>query len=123
MYFKKQKTFLRKLSQGKIKIKDLHQEFYIVCYIVKLGLEHYETHSKIGTHTYRKVGKNRRQYTRERSVSEISSSEECSEEHFSSEEEDTSVSGEESEKSTKFGENSDVSFSQSREEEESTEIV
>ena len=121
---KNKKLFLRKLSQGKIKIKDLHREFYIVCYIVKLGLEHYETHSKIGTHTYRKVGKNRRQYASERSVSEISSSEECSEEHFSSEEdEDTSVSGEESEKSTRFGKNSDVSFSQSREEEESSEIV
>ena len=121
----KNKTlFLRKLSQGKIKIKDLHREFYIVCYIVKLGLEHYETHSKIGTRTYQKVGKNRRQYTRERSVSEISSSEECSEEHFSTEEEeDTFVSGEESDKSTRFGKNSDVSFSQSGEEEESSEIV
>ena len=49
---KNKKLFLRKLSQGKIKIKDLHREFYIVCYIVELGLEHYETHSKIGTHTY-----------------------------------------------------------------------
>ena len=69
------------------------------------------------------MGKNRRQYTCERSVSEISTYEECSEEHFSSEEEDTSVSGEESEKSTRFGKNSDVSFSQSSKEEESSEIV
>ena len=34
---KNKKLFLRKLSQGKIKIKDLHWEFYIVCYIVKLA--------------------------------------------------------------------------------------
>ena len=125
---KNKKLFLRKLSQGKIKIKDLYWEYYIVCYIVKFGLEHYETHLKISTCTYRKVGKNRRQYTHERSVSEISSSEEYSEECFSSKE-DSCVSGEESKKSVRIGENSinernsDVSFSQSGEEEESTEIV
>ena len=119
---KNKKLFLQKLSQGKIKIKDLHRELYIVCYIVKLGLEYYETHSKISTCTYRKVEKNRRQYTRERSVGEISSSEGYSEECFSSEE-DSCISGEESEKSTRFGKNSDVSFSHSREEDESSEIV
>ena len=123
---KNKKLFLRKLSQGKIKVKDLHREHYILCYILKLGLEYYETHSKISTRTYRKVGKNRRQYTRQRSFSEISSSEgyseECSEECFSSSE-DSCISGEESEKSTKFGKNSDVSFSNSGEEDESNKIV
>ena len=54
---KNKKLFLRKLSEGKIKINYLHRECSTVCYIIKLGLEHYETHTKISTRTYRKDGK------------------------------------------------------------------
>ena len=117
---KNKKLFLRKLSEGKIKINYLSQECSTVCYIIKLGLEHYETHAKISTHTYRKMGKNRRQNSRERSFSEISSSDE-----YSSYEEASEFSDKESENSTRTGENSnpetvsDVSFSCSGEEEES----
>ena len=118
---KKKKTFLRNLAEGKIKIKDLPQYCTIVCNIVKLGLQQYEKHSKISSGTHRKMGKNRRQNSCERSSSEVSSSDEC----ISSEE--SYISGEESEieKSTRMGEIStpeskfDVSFSNSGEEEES----
>ena len=118
---KNKKTFLRKLSEGKIKIKDLPREDTIVCFIVRLALENNETRSKISSRPYRKVGKNRRQTFRERSVSEVSSSEEC----ISSDE--TSYSSEESkiEEPERFRETSitekesDVSFSTSGEEEES----
>ena len=77
------------MSEGKIKIKDLSREDTIVCFIVRLALEHNETHSKISTRTHRKVGKNRRQTFCERSVSEVSSSEEyisSDESYYSSEE-------------------------------------
>ena len=119
--FKKKKVFLRKLSLGKIKIKDLHREYRIICSIVKLGLENNETYSKISSRTHRKVGENRRQNYSKRSYSEISSSEEC----VSSEESCFSSEENISEKSTRFGEapipesNSDVSFSHYGEEEES----
>ena len=117
---KNKKLFLRKLSEGKIKIKYLPRECSTVCYIIKLGLEHYETHTKISTHTCRKMGKNRRQNSHERSVSEISSSDE-----YSSYEEASEFSAKESENSARVGENSnpetvsDVSFSCSGAEEES----
>ena len=119
---KNKKKFLRKLSQGKIKIKDLPQEYTIVCYIKKLGLEHYETYPKISSRTCRKVGENRRQYSCERSNSEISSSEEC----ILSEESCFSCGESEIEKSTRIRETSiaeresDASSSHSGEEEEST---
>ena len=118
---KNKKQFLRKLSEGKIKIKYLPRECSTVCYIVKLGLEHYETRAKISTRTYRKMGKNRRQNSGERSISENSSSDEYS----SYEEEASEFSDKESENSTRVGENSnpetvsDVSFSCSGAEEES----
>ena len=114
---KKKKIFLRKLSEGKIKIKHLTQEHVLVCYIVKLGLEHYETRSKISTCTCRKVGENRRQDSSKR----CDSYSRTSEEYFSSEE--SCFSDDEIEKSTRSREassdekNSDVSFSQSGEEE------
>ena len=117
---KNKKLFLRKLSEGKIKINYLPRECSTVCYIIKLGLEHYETRAKISTRTYRKMGKNRRQNSRERSFSEISSSDE-----YSSYEEASEFSDKESENSARVGENSnpetvsDVSFSCSGEEEES----
>ena len=107
---KNKKLFLRKLSQGKIKITDLCREYIVVSYIVKLAIQQYETCPKISSRSARKMGKNRRQYSCERSVSEISSTEE----YFTSEE--SNLSGEESEKSAGFGENSasetnsDVSF-------------
>ena len=118
---KNKKLFLRKLSEGKIKINCLPRECSTVCYIIKLGLEHYETRAKISTCTYRKMGKNRRQNSSERSFSEISSSDEYS----SYEEEASEFSDKESENSARVGENSkpetvsDVSFSCSGEEEES----
>ena len=84
MYFEKQKLFLRKLSQGKIKITDLCREYIVVSYIVKLAIQQYETCPKISSRSSRKMGKNRRQYSCERSVSEISSTEE----YFTSEEEE-----------------------------------
>ena len=122
-FLKKKKLFLRKLSQGKIKITDLCWEYIVVSYIVKLAIQQYETCPKISSCPCRKMGKNRRQYSCERSVSEISSTEE----YFTSEE--SNSSGEESEKSAGFGENSapetnsDVSFPNSGEEDESNEIV
>ena len=122
-FLKKKKLFLRKLSQGKIKITDLCREYIVVSYIVKLAIQQYETYPKISSRPCRKMGKNRRQYSCERSVSEISSTEE----YFTSEE--SNSSGEESEKSAGFGENSapetnsDVSFPNSGEEDESNEIV
>ena len=122
-FLNKKKLFLRKLSQGKIKITDLCREYIVVSYIVKLAIQQYETCPKISSRTCRKMGKNRRQYSCERSVSEISSTEE----YFTSEE--SNSSGEESEKSAGFGENSapetnsDVSFPNSGEEDESNEIV
>ena len=74
---KNKKLFLRKLSQGKIKITDLPREYTVVCYIVKLALQHNEICPKISFRPCRKTVKNRRQYSCERSVSEISSSDEC----------------------------------------------
>ena len=120
---KNKKLFLRKLSQGKIKITDLCREYIVVSCIVKLAIQQYETCPKISSRSSRKMGKNRRQYSCERSVSEISSTEE----YFTSEE--SNSSGEESEKSAGFGENSapetnsDASFPNSGEEDESNEIV
>ena len=119
----RKKTFLRKLCQGKIKIKDLPRECIIVCYIVRLGLEHHEICSKISTRSYRKVGKNRRQYSRKTSYSENSSSSSSEEEYISCEESYSSSGECESEKSERIGEEctsqnkSDVSFSESGEEE------
>ena len=125
---KNKKLFLRKLSQGKIKITDLPREYTVVCYIVKLALQHNEICPKISSHPCRKMGKNRRQYSCKRSVSEISFSDKCFS-TSSSEEEDSYFSDEESEKPGRFGDrcvperNSDVSFSNSREEGESIETV
>ena len=125
---KNKKLFLRKLSQGKIKITDLPREYTVVCYIVKLALQNNEICPKICSHPCRKMGKNRRQYSCERSVSVISFSDKC----FSSsstEEEDSYFSDEENEKPGRFGDrciperNSDVSFSNSGEEGESIETV
>ena len=113
---KNKKLFLRKLSQGKIKITDLPREHTVVCYIVKLALQHNEICPKISSCPCRKMGKNRRQYSCERSVSEISFSDECFSSSSSEEEEDSYFSDEESEKPGRFGDrcvperNSDVSF-------------
>ena len=120
---------LRKLSQGKIKITDLPREYTVVCYIVKLALQHNEICPEISSCPCRKMGKNRRQYSCERSVSEISFSDKCSSTSSSEEEEDSYFSDEESEKLGRFGDrcvperNSDVSFSNSGEEGESIETV
>ena len=125
---KNKKLFLRKLSQGKIKITDLPREYTVVCYIVKLALQHNEICPKISSHPCRKMGKNRRQYSCERSVSEISFSDECFLSSSSSSE-DSYFPDEESEKPGRFEDrcvperNSDVSFSNSREEGESIETV
>ena len=75
------------------------------------------------------MGKNRRQYSCERSGSEISFSDECFSSSSSEQEEDSYFSDEESEKLGRFGDrcvperNSDVSFSNSGEEGESIETV
>ena len=58
---KNKKLFLRRLSQGKIKNKDLSRNYFTACHIVKIALEHYEKHPKISSDTNRKVGENRRQ--------------------------------------------------------------
>ena len=118
---KNKKTFLRKLSEGKIKIKDLSREDTIVCFIVRLALEHNETRSKISSRTYRKVGKNRRQTFCERSFSEVSSSEEyisSNESYYSSEESEIEQPERFREKSNTEKE-SDFSFSTDGQEEES----
>ena len=118
---KNKKTFLRKLSEGKIKIKDLSREDTIICFIVRLALEHNEKRSKISSRTDRKVGKNWRQTFCKRSVSEVSSSEE----YFSSHESCYSSEESEVEEPERVGESSitekesDVSFSTGGEEEES----
>lgn len=113
-HLKKDKLFLRKLAEGKIKTKDLSCKYLTVSYIVKIALEHYETHSKVSSRAYRKVGKIRRQYVRERSFSENTSSTESTtseESCFSSEEYETSAGdGENTEN------NSDVSISITEEE-------
>ena len=123
---KNKKQFLRKLSEGKIKSKDLQKEYTIVCFIVKLGLEHNEICSKISSRTNRKVGKNRRKYSCKRSDSKIiSSEEECitSDGYISTEESSDSDQNSKIEQSVRFGETSinntksDVSISSSEEEE------
>lgn len=120
------KLFLRKISQGQIKITDLHREYTVVCYIVKIALQQNEICPKISSRPNRKMGKNRRQYSCERSSSEISFSDEC---FSTSSSEDSYFSDEESEKPGRFGErcvperNSDVSVSNSGEEGESSETV
>ena len=122
---KNKKQFLRKLSEGKVKNKDLQKEYIFICFIVKLALEHNEICSKISSHTNRKVGKNRSKYSCKRSVSESSSSEEpeciTSDGNISTEEFSYSDQNSEIEKSVRFREtstaNSDVSFSPSGEEE------
>ena len=124
---KNKKLFLRRLSEGKIRSKDLSRNYFTACYIVRIALEQYEKHSKISSRPNRKVGENRRKHSRQRSFSDNSSSEECfssGESCFPNNESET-----ESEKSARFGEtrvnetNSDVSFSDSGEEEKSSEIV
>ena len=123
---KTKKQFLRKLSEGKIKNKDLQKEYITVCYIIKLAIEHHETCSKISSHTNRKVGKNRGKYSSKRSYSESSSSDEesiTSDGYISTEESSDSEQNSGNENSVRFGEtsineeSSDVSFSPSREEE------
>ena len=127
-FLKNKKLFLRKLSQGKIKITDLPREHTIVCYIVKLVLQHNEMSPKISSRSSRKMGKNRRQYSCERSASEISFSDKCFSSSSSEKVEDSYFSDEESEKPGRFGdrcvpERNSVSFSNSREEGESIETV
>ena len=123
---KNKKQFLRKLSEGKVKNKDLQKEYIIICFIVKLALEHNEICSKISSRTNRKVGKNRSKYSCERSVSESSSSEEeciTSDGYISTEESSDSDQNSEIEQSVRFGETSinntksDVRMSPSEEEE------
>ena len=53
------KIFIRKLAEGKVKNSDLLRYYTITCYIVKIALEHYETHSKISTSSNRKMGRNK----------------------------------------------------------------
>ena len=118
---KNKKTFLRKLSEGKIKIKDLSHEDRVICLIVKIALENYETRSKISSSTNRKVGKNRRQTFSERSDSEVSSPEEylSSDESYYSSEESQTEEPERVRESSITEKESDVSFSTSGEEAES----
>ena len=112
------KIFIRKLAEGKVKNSDLLRYYTITCYIVKIALEHYETHSKISTSSNRKMGRNRRQEYCKRSFSENSSSDEST----SSPESNFSNDYPESEESARFGKNkeveqiSDVSLSFSEEE-------
>ena len=120
-FLKNKKNFLRKLCEGKIKIKDLSREDTVVCFIVRLALEHNETRSKISSRTHRKVGKNRRQTFCKRSVSEVSSSEEyiSSDESCNSSEESEIEEPERVRESSITEKESDVSFSTGGEEEES----
>ena len=117
-HLKKNKVFLRKLAQGKIKPRELSQQHIIICYIAKIALEHNESRSEVSPRTYRKVGKVRREHSCERSYSENDSSEES----ISTEESCYSSEDIESDKSTRFGEETipenitDVSFSNYEEE-------
>ena len=114
-YLKKSKEFIRKLSKGKVKNRELTKHYKIVCYIIKISLENDEKHTEISTRSDRKMGKNRGQRGNERNYCEESSSEES----FTSDE--YSSTSEDSEKSEGFREedksenNSDVSFSLSEE--------
>ena len=107
---KNKKQFLRKLSEGKVKNKDLQKEYIIICFIVKLALEHNEICSKISSRTNRKVGKNRSKYSCKRSVSESSFSDEqqyiTSDGYISTEESSDSDRNSEIEQSVRFGETS-----------------
>ena len=117
-HLRNSKIFMRKVAEGKVKKSELLHYYTITCYIVKITLEHYETHSKISTSSNRKVGRNRRQECCERSFSENSSSDEAT----SSPESNFSNEYPESEESTRFRKNrevepiSDVSLSFSEEE-------
>ena len=107
---KNKKQFLRKLSEGKVKNKDLQKEYIIICFIVKLALEHNEICSKISSRTNRKVGKNRSKYSCKRSISESSSSDEqqyiTSDGYISTEESSDSDQNSDIEQSVRFGETS-----------------
>ena len=48
-HLRNSKIFIRKLAEGKIKKSELLHYYTITCYIVKIALEYYETHSKIST--------------------------------------------------------------------------
>ena len=103
-HLRNSKIFIRKLAEGKVKKSELLRYYTITCYIVKIALEHYETHSKINTSSNRKVGRNRRRECCERSFSENSSFDESTispESNFSNE-------YPESEESTRFRKNREV---------------
>ena len=103
-HLRNSKIFIRKLADGKVKNSDLLRYYTITCYIVKIALEHYETHSKISTSSNRKMGRNRRQEYCKRSFSENSSSDEST----SSPESNFSNEYPESEESARFGKNKEV---------------
>ena len=120
-YLKHSKLFIRKLAEGKVKTSDLERYCTVISYIVKIALEHNETHSKTSFSSHRKVGKNKRQQQQrscERSFSESTSSEESvtSQESYSSSEYPESEESGRKRQSQQINNTSDVSLSLSEEE-------
>ena len=120
---KKSKCFLRKLSEGKVKKIDLRRNCSTIIYIVKIALQHYETHSKVCSSTNRKMGKSKRKgYEFKRSDSSSTNSESnesrnSEERGFSSDSEENSKESE-SEEANRHGQEeiSDISLSSFEEE-------
>ena len=119
-YLKHSKLFIWKLAEGKVKTSDLEHYCTVISYIVKIALEHNETHSKTSFSSHRKVGKNKRQQQRscERSFSESTSSEESvtSQESYSSSEYPKSQESGRKRQSQQINNTSNVSLSLSEEE-------
>ena len=73
---KKSKSFVRNLSEGKVKKIYLSHNCSTIIYMVKIALQYYETCSKVCSSTHRKMGKSKRKgYEFKRSDSSSTNSE------------------------------------------------
>ena len=74
---KKFKLVIRQLSEGKLKLCKLTNNYSIIVYMVKISLQYYEVCSKISTSSNRRVGKSEsKRYEFKRSTSSTSESNE-----------------------------------------------
>lgn len=74
---KKFKLVIRQLSEGKLKLCKLTNNFSIIVYMVKISLQYYEACSKISTSSNRRVGESKsKRYEFKRSTSSTSESNE-----------------------------------------------
>ena len=71
------KLVIRQLSEGKLKLCKLTNNYCIIVYMVKISLQYYEACSKISTSSNRRVGKSEsKRYEFKRSTSSTSESNE-----------------------------------------------